>query len=111
LLAATHVLDARMPLIAVLGNHEMYGGPDEVIQRLRSSRIHLLVNEGAAVKSVWIAGISDFAARTPRSCPSATSSGIRPRLLVRTRRRVRSSGIDAGFFAVPPIVGQAAAQR
>jgi len=69
LLAATGVLDPRMPLLAVLGNHEMYGQPFEVIQRLRGSRIHLLVNEGATVKSVWIAGLSDFAARTPRLAP------------------------------------------
>jgi len=71
LLAATGVLDPRMPLIAVLGNHEMYGQPLEVIQRLRGSRIHLLVNEGTAVKGVWIAGLSDFAARTPTLAPDA----------------------------------------
>ncbi len=69
LLAATRVLDARMPLLAVLGNHEMYGQPFEAIDRLRGSRIRLLVNEGAAVKNVWIAGISDFAARTPKLAP------------------------------------------
>src|SRR5258706_8131965 len=69
LLAATRVLDARMPLLAVLGNHEMYGQPFEAIGRLRGSRIRLLVNEGAAVKNVWIAGISDFAARTPKLAP------------------------------------------
>jgi Predicted phosphohydrolases len=74
LIAATRVLDARMPLFAVLGNHEMYGQPYEVINRLRGSRIHLLVNEGAAVKSVWIAGISDFAARTPRLAPDVDAA-------------------------------------
>ena len=74
LLAATRVLDARMPLIAVLGNHEMYGGPDEVIQRMRGSRIHLLVNQGASVKKVWIAGISDFASRTPRLMPDVDAA-------------------------------------
>jgi len=74
LLAATGVLDPRMPLIAVLGNHEMYGQPLEVIQRLRGSRIHLLVNEGTAVKGVWIAGLSDFAARTPTLAPDASAA-------------------------------------
>jgi predicted MPP superfamily phosphohydrolase len=74
LLAATRVLDPRMPLLAVLGNHEMYGQPFEVIQRLRGSRIHLLVNEGVAVKSVWIAGISDFAARTPKLAPDVDAA-------------------------------------
>jgi len=69
LLAATRVLDPRMPLLAVLGNHEMYGQPSEVIDRLRGSRIRLLVNEGAAINGVWIAGISDFAARTPKLEP------------------------------------------
>ena len=74
LLAATRVLDARMPLLAVLGNHEMYGQPDEVIRRLRGSRIHLLVNEGAAVRNAWIAGISDFAARIPQLAPDVDAA-------------------------------------
>jgi predicted MPP superfamily phosphohydrolase len=74
LLALTSVLDPRMPLIAVLGNHEMYGQPLEVIERMRGSRIHLLVNEGTAVKGVWIAGISDFAARTPRLAPDVDAA-------------------------------------
>jgi predicted MPP superfamily phosphohydrolase len=74
LLAAANVLDLRMPLIAVLGNHEMYGQPLEVIQRLRGSRIHLLVNEGTLVKGVWIAGLSDFAARTPKLAPDVDAA-------------------------------------
>jgi predicted MPP superfamily phosphohydrolase len=80
LLAATRVLDPHMPLIAVLGNHEMYGQPFEVIQRLRGSRIHLLVNEGIALKGVWIAGLSDFAARTPKLAPDidAAMRGLQP---------------------------------
>jgi predicted MPP superfamily phosphohydrolase len=74
LLASTGVLDPRMPLIAVFGNHEMYGQPLEVIRRLRGSRIHLLVNEGTAGKGVWIAGLSDFAARTPQLAPDADAA-------------------------------------
>ncbi len=74
LLNATHVLDARMPLIAVLGNHEMYGDPFDVIRRLRGSRIQLLVNEGTSTRNVWIAGISDFAARTPRLAPDVDAA-------------------------------------
>jgi len=70
LLAATRVLDPRMPLLGVLGNHEMYGQPNEVIDHLRGSRIRLLVNEGASINGVWIAGISDFAARTPKLEPN-----------------------------------------
>jgi predicted MPP superfamily phosphohydrolase len=69
LLAATRVLDPRMPLLAVLGNHEMYGQPFEVIDHLRGSRIRLLVNEGTAINGAWIAGISDFAARAPKLAP------------------------------------------
>jgi uncharacterized protein len=74
LLNATHVLYARMPLIAVLGNHEMYGDPFEVIRRMRGSRIQLLVNEGTSIRNVWIAGISDFAARTPRLAPDVDAA-------------------------------------
>jgi predicted MPP superfamily phosphohydrolase len=74
LLSATRVLDPRMPLFAVLGNHEMYGDPDDAIRRLRGSRIHLLVNEGASVRRLWIAGISDFAARTPRLAPDVDAA-------------------------------------
>jgi len=74
LLNATHVLDARMPLISVLGNHEMYGDPFDAIRRLRGSRIQLLVNEGTSIRNVWIAGISDFAARTPRLAPDVDAA-------------------------------------
>jgi predicted MPP superfamily phosphohydrolase len=74
LLNATHVLDARMPLIAVLGNHEMYGDPFEVMRRLRGSRIQLLINEGTPIRNVWIAGISDFAARTPQLAPNVDAA-------------------------------------
>lgn len=63
LLDATGFLDPRTPLLAVLGNHEMYGDPGRAIASLRGSRIHLLVNEGWAFRSIWFAGLSDFAAR------------------------------------------------
>src|SRR5947209_501487 len=70
LLRGAAALDQTIPLVAVLGNHEMYGAPFEVIDKLRGSRIHLLVNEGTAVHGLWIAGISDFAARDPRLEPN-----------------------------------------
>jgi predicted MPP superfamily phosphohydrolase len=63
LLEATRFLDPHTPLLAVLGNHEMYGDPERAIAALRGSRIHLLVNEGVAFRSLWIAGISDYAAQ------------------------------------------------
>ena len=69
LLRGASALDPSIPLLAVLGNHEMYGAPFEVIDKLRGSRLRLLVNEGAAVHGLWIAGLSDFAARDPRLEP------------------------------------------
>ncbi|HUP62110.1 MAG TPA: metallophosphoesterase [Thermoanaerobaculia bacterium] len=62
LLDGTRALPPSTPLVAVFGNHEMYGDPFAVIERLRGSRIRLLVNEGIAVRDLWIAGISDYAA-------------------------------------------------
>jgi predicted MPP superfamily phosphohydrolase len=61
---------ASRPMIAVLGNHEMYGDPVEAIGLLRDSRIQLLVNEGTSIGRLWIAGLSDFAARTPALAPN-----------------------------------------
>jgi predicted MPP superfamily phosphohydrolase len=61
LLAGTQSLAPSRPLVAVLGNHEMYGDPYGVIAALRNSRIRLLVNEGADVRGVWLAGVSDYA--------------------------------------------------
>jgi hypothetical protein len=63
LLAGTRALPPSIPLYAVLGNHEMYGAPLEAIEQLRGSRIRLLINEGVALRDVWIAGVSDPAAR------------------------------------------------
>ncbi|HSP13572.1 MAG TPA: metallophosphoesterase [Thermoanaerobaculia bacterium] len=65
LLESTRSLDPATPLLAVLGNHEMYGDPDRAIAALRGSRIRLLVNEGTELRSLWIAGLSDFAAQRP----------------------------------------------
>lgn len=62
LLAGTRPLPANIPLLAVLGNHEIYGNPRTVIDGLRGSRIRLLVNEGFAFRDLWIAGVSDRAA-------------------------------------------------
>lgn len=82
LLRGAAALDPSIPLVAVLGNHEMYGEPFEVIDKLRGSRIRLLVNEGVELTqgertsrplrspSLWIAGVSDFAARDPRLEPN-----------------------------------------
>lgn len=63
LLDGTRALAANVPLYAVFGNHEMYGDPGEVLERLRGSRIRLLVNEGVPLRGLWIAGVSDRDAR------------------------------------------------
>ncbi len=63
LLHGVSFLDPHTPILAVLGNHEMYGDPYRFIGDMRGSRVRLLVNEGAAMRGVWIAGLSDFAAQ------------------------------------------------
>jgi predicted MPP superfamily phosphohydrolase len=63
LLAATRFLDRTTPLVAVLGNHEMYANGHDVIAALRGTRIRLLVNQGVSLSGLWIAGMSDFAGR------------------------------------------------
>jgi predicted MPP superfamily phosphohydrolase len=60
----------NIPLLAVLGNHEMYGQPLDYIARMRASRVRLLVNEGAMVGGLWIAGVSDYAASLPELRPN-----------------------------------------
>jgi predicted MPP superfamily phosphohydrolase len=63
LLEGTRSLTPSTPLLAVLGNHEIYGNPQSVIAQLRGSRIRLLVNEGYPLRDLWIAGLSDYAGR------------------------------------------------
>ncbi len=62
LLAGARPVAAATPILGVYGNHEMYGDPKAVAERLRGSRIRLLVNEGFAHGDLWIAGLSDYAA-------------------------------------------------
>jgi uncharacterized protein len=55
------------PIIAVLGNHEIYGDPGQVRELVRASRVDLLFNEGRGILKgdsiLWLAGISDYAGR------------------------------------------------
>jgi predicted MPP superfamily phosphohydrolase len=67
-------LETSLPLFAVLGNHEMYGAPEELMARMRATRVRLLVNEGAAVRGLWIAGLSDYAARVPSLRPDMAAA-------------------------------------
>ena len=53
----------NFPVVAVLGNHEMYGDPIEMIARLRGSRVQLLLNDAIVMDGLCLAGISDYAAR------------------------------------------------
>jgi hypothetical protein len=69
LLRGLDALGPSIPIVGVLGNHEMYGDPLEMIGRLRGSRVHLLVNEGVPMRGLWLAGLSDFAAQTPALKP------------------------------------------
>lgn len=62
LLEGSRFLPDEVPLLAVPGNHEMYGDPLRVIEQLKGSRITMLVNEGILMRSLWIAGLSDYAA-------------------------------------------------
>ncbi|HET7434330.1 MAG TPA: metallophosphoesterase [Thermoanaerobaculia bacterium] len=64
LLDGARTLPASIPLFAVYGNHEMYGDPFDVAKALRGSRIRLLVNEGVRLGDLWLAGISDPAAKS-----------------------------------------------
>ena len=54
------------PILAVLGNHEIYGDPHRVIEQMKGSQVRLLLNEGYVLQrgasSLWIAGITDYAA-------------------------------------------------
>src|SRR5262249_39366273 len=86
LMAGMRPPDTATPLFAVLGNHEMYGAPEEFIARIRNTRIRLLVNEGVNVRGLWLAGISDYAART---------ASLRPDMVAALRAR------PAGAFPVP----------
>lgn len=70
LLAGVAALGPDIPVLGVLGNHEMYGAPMEMIARLRGSRVRLLVNDGVPVRGLWIAGISDYAAQLPALAPN-----------------------------------------
>lgn len=102
LLAGTRALPPSTPVYGVFGNHEMYGNPQAVMARLRGSRIRLLVNEGAAFRDLWIAGVSDPAAgdmgrkllpdlpRALRAKPAASTAVVlshQPNIIDEARRR------------------------
>ena len=122
LLEGTRALPASTPLYAVLGNHEMYGDPRAVIERMRNSRIRLLVNEGAAYRDLWIAGVSDPAAMPMNVAPPpdlgqalagkpATALPLvlshQPRIIAESRKRGMPLQLSAhthgGQFGIRPL--------
>lgn len=60
-------VEAKIPMVAILGNHDLYGGGHETVAELKGSSLRILVNQGFALKrgrsALWIAGLSDDAAR------------------------------------------------
>ena len=70
LLAGMRDFPPNIPVLAVMGNHEMYGAPYEYIAKMRGGRARLLVNEGMPLHGLWIAGLSDYAAGSPELRPN-----------------------------------------
>jgi predicted MPP superfamily phosphohydrolase len=64
LLRGLESVDPKTKMVAVLGNHEIYGNPHGVIRALDRSRLELLVNRGVSLRDgkLWLAGVSDYAA-------------------------------------------------
>jgi hypothetical protein len=60
-------LDPSLPLVGVLGNHDVYADPEKTLRMLKHSHVRMLVNEGFEIKrgkaSLWIAGVGDQGAR------------------------------------------------
>jgi len=102
LLAGVAALGPDVPVLGVLGNHEMYGDPVEMIGRLRGSRVRLLVNEGVAMRCLWLAGISDYAAQSPSLKPNfdAALAGRGTRLPLVLAHQPRAFP-DAAARAIP----------
>lgn len=66
-LKSLEVLDAYLPAVGVLGNHDVYANPEKTLLVLEDSRLRMLVNEGMAIKRgeacLWLAGVGDQGAR------------------------------------------------
>lgn len=101
LLTGTRTLNTAIPIYGVLGNHEMYGNVTGVIEGLRGSRIRLLVNEGAALRDVWIAGVSDRAA-----AQSPETKALAPDLAKALRGKPASS-VAIALSHQPTIIAEA----
>ena len=60
-------LDPSLPVLGVLGNHDVYVDLEKTLKVLKNSRLKILMNEGVEIKrgkaSIWIAGVGDEGAR------------------------------------------------
>jgi predicted MPP superfamily phosphohydrolase len=103
LLAGVAHTDPRTPVLGVLGNHEMYGDPVEMIDRLRGSRVHLLINQGMAMRGLWLAGLSDYAASLPALRPDIDQAlkGRTPGLVSIVVAHQPKAFADARAHAIP----------
>ena len=63
---ASNSIREKTPVVAVLGDHDIYAEPDIIQSYLRHSRTRLLINQGFELKSgdasLWLAGVGDYAA-------------------------------------------------
>ncbi|GIK73227.1 MAG: hypothetical protein BroJett021_22150 [Chloroflexota bacterium] len=51
---------AQMPMVAVSGNHDHWGGVDPVVRMLNEAGVHLLRNEAMPIDDgLWLAGVED----------------------------------------------------
>jgi predicted MPP superfamily phosphohydrolase len=66
-LKSLELMDPYVPMLGVLGNHDVYANPEKTLQVLEDSLLRMLVNEGMEIKrgksSIWIAGVGDQGAR------------------------------------------------
>lgn len=57
--------NARDGAYAILGNHDHYAGPDDVVRRFAAANVKLLVNEGITIRDAFaLLGVDDMHART-----------------------------------------------
>lgn len=66
-LESLETLDPYLPVVGVLGNHDVYADPERTLHVLEDSRLQMLVNEGMVIErggaKLWLAGVGDAGAR------------------------------------------------
>ena len=60
-------MDPSIPMVGVLGNHDVYANPEKTLKMLKGGRLRVLVNEGMEIRRgdavLWVAGVGDQGAR------------------------------------------------